>query len=80
MDEITPMQQRRFTKGLKANRLDSVKQITPQEFNKGVKEGIFKALQPFTTPDNLHFDEERGGIFVWSQNCQQYFLVGKKIN
>lgn len=79
MEELTPMQRRRFVKGLKANHLDNVKQITPNEFYKGVEEGIYKQLQPFTTPDNLHFDEEKGGIFVWSQNCQQYFLIGKKI-
>lgn len=43
------------------------------------KSGIYKQLKPFTTPNNLHFDEEKGGIFVWSQNCQQYFLVGQKV-
>lgn len=74
MNTITPMQRNRF----EYNRLDDVKQITPYEFYKGVKEGIFNQLKPFTTPDNLHYDEENGGIFVWSNRCKQYFLVGKK--
>ena len=79
MNELTPMQHRRFSKGLRANHLDNVRQITPSEFYEGVKNGTYKQLKTFTTPDNLHFDEEKGGIFVWSQNCQQYFLIGQKI-
>ena len=79
MEELTPMQSRRFSKGLKSNHLDNVKQITPAEFFDGVKNEIFKQLKPFTTANNLRFDEEKGGIFVWSQNCQQYFLIGQKL-
>jgi hypothetical protein len=66
MDTITPMQR---------NRLDDVKKITVSEF----MEGNFKQLKPFTTPNDLHYDEENGGVFVWSNRCNKYFLIGKKI-
>lgn len=75
MEEITPMQRNRF----EYNRLDDVRQITPSEFQEGVLNGDFKQLKTFTTPDNLHYDEENGGVFVWSNICKQYFLIGKKV-
>jgi hypothetical protein len=75
MYTITPMQRNRF----EYNRLDDVKQITPSEFIEWVSNGSFKQLQPFTTPDNLHYDEDNGGVFVWSNRCKSYYLIGKKI-
>jgi hypothetical protein len=75
MDTITPMQFNRFGH----NRLDDVKQITPSEFLEGVSNGEFKQLKTFTTIDNLHYDEDNGGVFVWSNRCKQYFLIGKKV-
>jgi hypothetical protein len=75
MDTITPMQRNRF----EYNRLDDVKQITLSDFYKGVSNGEFELLKPFTTPNDLHYDEENGGVFVWSNRCNKYFLIGKKI-
>lgn len=74
MNSITPMQANRF--GKRANRIDSVKTITVQEFKES---GLFEETKSFTSVDGtLKFDEERGGVFVWSNMCNQYFLVGKK--
>ena len=61
------------------NRLDKVKLITVEEFKKGVEQNKFQAIKQFTAPnDTLHYDEEKGGVFVWSQTQQKYFLVGKE--
>jgi len=74
MNTLTPMQANRF--GKRENRLDSVKTITVQEFKES---GLYEQTNQFTATDNtLKFDEERGGVFVWSNMVNQYFLVGKR--
>ena len=72
MEEITPMQRNRF----ECNRLDTVKKISVSEFS----DGGFKQLKPFKTRYSLHYDEENGGVFVWSDKCSRYFLIGKKVS
>jgi hypothetical protein len=71
MSTITTMQKNRF----EHNRLDSVRKISVSEFY----ERGFEKLKPFETNYDLHYDEENGGVFVKSQRCNQYFLIGKKI-
>ena len=74
MNTITPMQRNRFG----YNRLDNVKTITVDYF---INSGLFEAIKSFTSVDNtLKYDEEKGGVFVWSTTCKQYFLVGKVKN
>ena len=76
MLEINTMQRLRFEK--RSNRLDSVKTISKNDFDIWVSNGEFIKTQHFTSTNNtLQYDEERGGVFVWSNNCNQYFLVGK---
>lgn len=65
------MQSNRFN----YNRLDDVKTITKDYF---INSGLFEVIQNPTSVDNtLKFDEDKGGVFVWSNQCNQYFLVGK---
>lgn len=73
---LTPMQANRF--GKRHNRLDNVKTIATKEFFEGVGSGLFVQEKTFTSVNHtLKYDEDRGGVFVWSNLCSQYFLVGK---
>lgn len=75
MKEITPMQRLRFEK--RHNRLDEVESISLDFF---LNSGEFEIKQRPTSIDNtLKYDKERGGVFVWSNVCNKYFLVGTKI-
>jgi len=68
----------RFSNPL-TNRLQRIgKIISKEDFLQRVKDGTAEQTQEFTAFDNqLTYDPEQGGVFVWSSWMSRYWLVGK---
>lgn len=58
------------------------KLISLETYEDFIKSGNFEKTQE--TPKNListfgiRYDEEKGGIFIWSGGMQRYFLIAKR--
>lgn len=61
------------------NRLQRIgKTISKEDFLKRVANNTATQTQEFTSFDNqLTYDPEQKGVFVWSSWMARYFLVGK---